>query len=45
MKKKSNEGKGHLEKTKGDEGVSKSREEQDDIKEVYGIDDNDEYAG
>ena len=45
MKRKSNISKGHLEKAEGNEGVAKSTEEQDDIKEVYGIDDNDEYAG
>lgn len=45
MKRKLNKGKGHLEKAEGNEGVAKSIEEQDDIKEAYGIDDNDEYIG
>lgn len=38
-------GKGNHEKTEVNEGIAKRTEEQDDIKEYYGLDDNDEYAG
>ncbi|SDO40144.1 hypothetical protein SAMN04487897_11393 [Paenibacillus sp. yr247] len=38
-------GKGNHEKTEVNEGEAKRIEEQDDIKEIYGLGDNDEYAG
>ncbi|SDO75979.1 hypothetical protein SAMN04487897_12158 [Paenibacillus sp. yr247] len=38
-------GRGNHEKTEVKEGGAKRIEEQDDIKEIYGLGDNDEYAG